>query len=479
MTKVKMKRQKQKKQNSKEYTNILLFFTTLFVLMTGYLVWFQAFKSREVINNSYNARIEAMENQVIRGSILASDGQVLATTKVDADGTEKRVYPFGCTFSHVLGYSEYGKTGIESIGNFQLTTSNAYFVERFLNELKEQKNIGDSLVTTLDVELQTVTHDALGTNKGAVIVMKPSTGDVLALVSKPDYDPSEIAQKWSSFSNSEDGVLLNRATQGLYPPGSTFKMLTLLEYLREHQMNASGFSFHCTGKVTSGDTSISCYKGKAHGDLDLTKAFAKSCNGAFAEIGRDLDISSFQSLTDQLLFDQELPVAFPYSQSSFSLKASDPEILKMMTAIGQGNTLMTPMHMALLMCAVANDGVLMTPRFLKRTESYTGMQVESYPVTTYGQLMTEEEAQILQLYLRAVVEEGTGTKLQSDVYEAAGKTGTAEYSSNKKQSHAWFAGYASGSKDDLVVVAIVEGAGSGSEYAIPIAKKVFDAYYKE
>ena len=157
----------------------------------------------------------------------------------------------------------------------------------------------------------------------------------------------------------------------------------------------------------------------------------------------------------------------------------DPEILKMMTAIGQGNTLMTPMHMALLMCAVANDGVLMTPRFLKRTESYTGMQVESYPVTTYGQLMTEEEAQTLQLYLRAVVEEGTGTKLQSDVYEAAGKTGTAEYSSNKKQSHAWFAGYASGSKDDLVVVAIVEGAGSGSEYAIPIAKKVFDAYYKE
>ena len=151
----------------------------------------------------------------------------------------------------------------------------------------------------------------------------------------------------------------------------------------------------------------------------------------------------------------------------------------MMTAIGQGNTLMTPMHMALLMCAVANDGVLMTPRFLKRTESYTGMQVESYPVTTYGQLMTEEEAQILQLYLRAVVEEGTGTKLQSDVYEAAGKTGTAEYSSNKKQSHAWFAGYASGSKDDLVVVAIVEGVGSGSEYAIPIAKKVFDAYYKE
>lgn len=110
------------------------------------------------------------------------------------------------------------RQGLRVSATFSWTTSNAYFVERFLNELKEQKNIGDSLVTTLDVELQTVTHDALGTNKGAVIVMKPSTGDVLALVSKPDYDPSEIAQKWSSFSNSEDGVLLNRATQGLLSP---------------------------------------------------------------------------------------------------------------------------------------------------------------------------------------------------------------------------------------------------------------------
>ena len=456
-----------------------MLFTALFVLMTGYLIWFQAFKSRGVINNSYNARIEDMENQVIRGSILSSDGQVLAATEVDADGTEQRVYPFGCTFSHVLGYSEYGKTGIESIGNFQLTTSNAYFVERFLNELKGRKNIGDSLVTTLDVDLQTVAHDALGTHQGAVIVMEPSTGDVLAMVSKPDYDPSEIAQKWDSFSNSGNSVLLNRATQGLYPPGSTFKMLTLLEYLREHQMDGSGFFFHCTGRITSGNTSISCYKGKAHGDLDLTKAFAKSCNGAFAEIGRELDVPSFRLLAGQMLFGQELPVALPHSRSSFSLKESDPEILKMMTAIGQGDTLMTPMHMALIMSAVANDGVLMTPRFLKRTESYTGSQVESYPVTTYGQLMAEEEAKTLQPYLRAVVEDGTGTELQSDAYEAAGKTGTAEYSSNKKQSHAWFAGYASGSKDDLVVVAIVEGAGSGSEYAVPIAKKVFDAYYKE
>ena len=118
----------------------------------------------------------------------------------------------------MLGYSDYGKTGIEELGNFQLITSNAYFMERFFNELKEQKNVGDSLVTTLDVDLQTAAHDALSKRNGAVIVMEPSTGNIRAMVSKPDYDPSEVASKWETFSSSDDGILLNRATQGLYPP---------------------------------------------------------------------------------------------------------------------------------------------------------------------------------------------------------------------------------------------------------------------
>ncbi|MCD8241159.1 MAG: hypothetical protein LUD73_01815, partial [Lachnospiraceae bacterium] len=168
------------------YTNVLLLFTGIFALLIAYLGWFQATQSRSVINNSYNARLEILEDEVIRGSILATGGEVLAYTEVSDDGTEKRVYPYGCTFSQVLGYSEYGKTGIEELGNFQLINSNAYFVERFLNEIRGQKNTGDSLVTTLDVELQTIAHDALGTNDGAVIVLEASTGYVRAMVSKPD-----------------------------------------------------------------------------------------------------------------------------------------------------------------------------------------------------------------------------------------------------------------------------------------------------
>jgi len=478
MQKKKKTTKRKKRIRSREYSNIMLLFTGIFVLMIGYLVFFQVTKSRETINNPYNARLDTFEKRVVRGNILACDGQVLAYTKVAEDGTETRYYPFDCTFAHVLGYSDYGKTGIEEMGNFQLLTSNAYFVEKFINELKEQKNIGDNLVTTLDVDLQTAAHDALGDQKGAVVVLEAATGNVRALVSKPDYDPGLVRSEWSRLSTSQDSILLNRAMQGLYPPGSTFKTVTLLEYLREHQFQDESYSYLCKGKVLVGDSSISCYHGISHGELDLKLAYGKSCNSAFADMGRYLNDRLFRRLADDLLFDSELPLSFPYSQSSFKLKSSDSEALHMMTAIGQGDTLVTPMHMAMITAAIANDGILMVPRFLDRTESHTGSTVvERYPVTEYGRLLPSEEAAVLQEYMRAVVESGTATSLQSDQYVVAGKTGTAEYSSDKKKSHAWFTGYVSGDKPDLVVCILVESAGSSSEYAVPAARKIFDAYY--
>lgn len=479
MKKAKKQKKQRKNEANREYRNIMLIFTGLFVLMVGYLIYFQAFKSRETINNSYNARLETFENQILRGSILARDGQVLAYTQVDADGSEHRVYPFGTAFAHVLGYSQFGKTGIEALGNFQLLTSNAFFTERFIKELKGEKNRGDSLVTTLDVKLQMAAQEALGNNRGAVIVMEASTGNVRALLSKPDFNPEEIVSAWSTLASSSDGVLLNRATQGLYPPGSVFKTVTLLEYLREHRLMADGYQYLCEGKVTAGDFSIRCYRGNRHGELDLKGAYAKSCNSAFADIGRTLDVEAWGNLTKELLFDSELPLSLPYSKSLFQLKEEDTEAIRMMTAIGQADTLVTPMHMAMLVSAIANDGVLMTPRFLERTENYMGdMVVERYPLTEYGSLLDIEEATVLQEYMRAVVEEGTASKLQSEQYTAAGKTGTAEYSNDKSKSHAWFVGYAEGEKETLVVCVIVEGVGSGSEYAVPVAKKIWDTYYQ-
>ena len=150
----------------------------------------------------------------------------------------------------------------------------------------------------------------------------------------------------------------------------------------------------------------------------------------------------------------------------------------MQNAIGQGRTQITPVHLALITAAVANDGVLMKPHMINRIESGAGVKLKEYSAEKYGALMSAEEAAVLQEYMEAVVEEGTATKLSGLSYTAAGKTGSAEYSLQKEESHAWFTGYAPAEDPQLVVTVIIEGAGSGGDYAVPMARRVFDAYLK-
>ena len=145
-------------------------FMGLFTLMIGYFVYFEAVLSEDVINNPYNARQEAFAEKVIRGSILAEDGTVLAETKVAEDGTETRVYPYAERFAHVVGYADQGKSGIESLANYELLTSNAFFLEKLQKEFQGEKNVGDNVVTTLDANLQEAAYDALGNQKQTIVL---------------------------------------------------------------------------------------------------------------------------------------------------------------------------------------------------------------------------------------------------------------------------------------------------------------------
>ena len=454
---------------------ITYLFVGLFVLMSGYFVYFEAVLRPDVINNPYNSRQETFAERVVRGNILASDGTVLARTNVAEDGTETREYPYGNLFAHVVGYSTMGRTGIESLANFSLLTSNAFIGERISRELQEEKNMGDSVVTTLDLNLQQTAYDALGNQKGAVVVLEVKTGRVLAMVSKPDYDPNRMEEDWELLTREDESesVLYNRASQGLYAPGSTFKIITLLEYMREKK-NYEAFTFDCTGGLTRGDYTISCYNKTVHGEEDLQEAFAKSCNGAFASIGLSLDKGAFTSTCEGLLFNSELPVAIPYSKSSFAMGSGAGEPEQMMTAIGQGKTVVSPLHMAMIVSSIGNQGMLMRPYFLDSVETYTGGRVKTYRPSAYKSLMSEEEAEILKEYMREVVVLGTGRGLNDLGFPVAGKTGTAEYSSDKTKSHAWFAGFSdTGSEDDIAVCVVVEEMGSSSEYSVPIARKIF------
>ena len=467
---------KKKRAKNKPYTIVSYMFVAMFVSLIGYMVYFNVIKSEEFINSPYNTRQDTFADRVIRGDIKSSDGEVLATTEVYEDGTENRYYPFGNMFAHVIGYDTKGKSGLESEANFQLLTSHAFFLEQLKNEFRNQKNRGDTVVTTLNANLQVTAYNALGDRNGAVVVLEPSTGKIVAMVSKPDFNPNTIDQDWEYLvSNSENTSLLNRSTQGQYPPGSIFKVVTALDYLRTHK-TISGFSYNCSGSITSEDHTITCYGGAVHGEEDLSNAFAHSCNCAFAQMGLDLGGASLRQTGESLLFNKKLPLSMEYHKSLLSVDGSAGNPLMMQTAIGQGNTLVSPMHMALIASAIANDGVLMTPYLIDHVENYSGNLVSEKSSNEYKRLMSTEEAQILEQLMVNVVNTGTASALSGLGYSVAGKTGSAEFD-EYGNSHSWFIGYSNVDNPDLVVAIIVENGGTGSEAAVPIAGQIFDAYY--
>ncbi len=166
--------------------------------MMGYISYFQVTRSKEYIQSPYNARKDSLADRVVRGDILDRNGKVLARTNVAEDGAETREYPYGNIFAHTVGYSEHGKAGLESVENFELLTSNAFFLEKLKNEFQDKKNRGDSVVTTLDADLQQTAYQAMGDAKGAVVVMEPSTGKILVMLSKPDFDPNRVSHPGES-----------------------------------------------------------------------------------------------------------------------------------------------------------------------------------------------------------------------------------------------------------------------------------------
>lgn len=469
--------------DNREFAVIAYCFIGLFLCLMGYFAYYQIVKSEDFINNSYNMRQETFAETIVRGKILSADGQVLAETQVDEEGSETRVYPNGRLFSHIAGYDtkEHGRAGIEAWVNFNLLRSHAFFLEKAIDRLVGQKSVGDNIVTTLDYSLQQTAYEALGSYNGAIAVIEPATGRILAMVSKPDFDPNTVSEDWERIVADEntESVLLNRASQGLYPPGSTFKIVTALEFLRENPGSYQNYTYDCSGTIPKEGSTLSCFAGEVHGSVDLERSFVKSCNTSFANIGLSLDADHFADTCKGLLFNRTLPVEkLETAKSSFVLNSDSAVSEVMETAIGQGKTLVTPLHMLMLVSAIANDGVLMKPYVVDFTQNAKGGTVRTYGSNAYGALFDEQEAAILQGYMKGVVEEGTGSGLKGMSYQAYGKTGSAEYGTTKGDSHAWFVGYAhKAGRPDIAVAVMMEQAGTGSAHAVPAAKQIFDSYY--
>ncbi len=476
MKKKKDKSVKKKRGQNRQILQMTYLFVLMFCVLIGYYGYFLVAESEEVVSNPYNsARIDQQAERILRGNILSSEGDILAMTQTDEEGNESRYYPYGSLFAHTVGYSTRGTTGIESVANEQLLTCSLTSMEQIYNELMGGKNEGNSVVTTLNLNLQQVLYEAMAGYTGAAVVLEPSTGRVLAMVSTPDFDPNTINETYEVIIADESNTnLLNKAAQGRYSPGSVFKLLTLLEYIRENPSDWQAFSYHCDGSIEVDGVSIACSGGSAHGNVDVQRALELSCNGAFIEMGLSLDVDSFAETCETAGFNQRVDFELPVSSSSFSLERSDTDFEIAQTVFGQGETLVTPLNMTMIVSAIANEGVMCSPYIIERVQDSNGSTIASYESPSSVRIMTEEEAAIISGMMEGVVNNGTAGSVKSDFYQAAAKTGSAQTGADI-ETNAWFVGFAPADNPAVAIAVVLEEGGSGGTNAGPIAKAVFDA----
>ena len=445
----------------------------LLASMSAYFTVFMCTSARTVIYNSYNRRQESLEKRNVRGRIYAADGTVLAESLLveeEEEETEIRVYPYGKAFAHIVGQQVIGASGLESTHEIALLTASIDEREKFIYRVKGEKAPGNEVYTTLEPQLQLAAYEALEGQKGAICVLEPATGKMLALVSAPQFDPNELEAAWEQLNEQEDAPLFNRAVYGLYTPGSTFKLVTALAHLRT--TGSDSFSYECTGVENLQGVPISCYKQQAHGQVDLKTAFAKSCNTAFSVMGLQIDKEQFTNVVNALYLTKPLLSELAYTTGSFSLDGDEVE--QVQAYFGQGTTQVTPYYMAMLTAAIANDGILQQPYVTERLTNAKGETLLEYKNDSSTMLFTEDESALLTEYMVAAAER---TNLADFCEEfnifVAGKTGTAEYTEDgEMHNHAWFVCFAPAENPQIAISVLVEDAGLGNESAVPIAKKI-------
>ena len=468
--------QKKRRSQNPEILAVTYTFVALFVLMIGYFVYFNAFVSKDVINSAYNVRINSFEETVTRGSIVSNDGTVLAETLTDENGNETRYYPMGRIFAHAIGTSEINQSGVELSQNFYMLQSNGNPIWNLIRDIQGEKNPGDRVVTTLDASLQEVAYNALGYNDGAVVAIEPSTGKVLAMVSKPDYNPNTLVSDYESIiADENNNSLLNKATSGLFVPGSIFKTFTSLAYMRSGA-NTDNYSYLCEGRINlGGDDYITCFNQTVHGEEDFIDSFAYSCNASFGNIGLSLKKDQLKDTCESLFFNNKLPTDIMHKKSVFDLSSDASNWQIAATSIGQGHTQVTPLHMAMVVSAIANGGNLMKPYMVDSIETADGgRRVEKYIPESYGQIMTTQEANALGELMEAVTSYGTAYSLSDYGYSVAGKTGTAEVAG--KGDNSWFVGYAPADQPKIAICVLVENDEGYYESALPVANAIFQNY---
>jgi penicillin-binding protein A len=463
-------------------------FALLFAVLVGFTAYWSVVDAEGLEDNPDNRRALIEEQTIPRGFIYARDGQtVLARNRsVRRDGTRifVREYPRGGQFAHPVGYSfiQNGRRSLELSRNDALVGEENEF-ESILAGLEDRATEGRDVVTSLDVAGTEAAVAGLAGRKGSVVAIEPQTGKVRVMVSIPEYDPNQIPRNSRAIFNDPNQPDLNRSVQERYAPGSTFKVVTAAAALDSGRVRPESIIDGSSPKTISG-VPLENSGGQSFGAISFTDALTNSVNTVFAQVGEDIGRETLVEYMRRFGFYEDPELDYPGEQMVPSgVINSDGDFVDDgfdvgRVAIGQGGAegqiQTTPMQMALVAAAVANDGRLMRPRLTDRIVRKDGRVAERIRPDLQSQVMKPETAEQLGAMMSRVVEEGTGTAAALSGIRVAGKTGTAEVGAAAQFTQPWFIAFA----PQLAIAVTVEQQPSGSQggtVAAPIAANVIEA----
>jgi len=441
--------------------------------LSASLVYWQVIRSDDLFAYQYNRRPFHLEARVPRGSLLDRHNLPLAQTRPG----EGREYPFGEALAPVIGYysRRYGRVNLERTLDPWLAGTRSVDLRDRLDALLDDRYRGADVRLTLDSRLQEIAYRALAGHRGAVAAIQPATGEVLALASRPSFDPALIDTGFDRLARAKPAVLIDRALQGLYPPGSSFKVVVAAAAL---QMGISpDWTYYCRGSTTIGGHKISCYHGAVHGYVTIPEALTVSCNCAFATLAGRVGQDAIAAMAEGLGFqDRWEHFVLPVSASRFPQDFLPPSQLAQV-GFGQASIVATPFQMALVAAAVANHGTLMAPYLVDRITSPTRGTVSRTEPRVRVQAMAPQVADQVATMMVSVVDHGTGTGARLSRWVVAGKTGTAQ--NPHGADHAWFICFAPAEQPRVALAVVLENAGPGGRAAAPVARKILQEYLGE
>ena len=470
----------------------------------------------------------------VKDRLTLREATLIESHRLDLPGVmiqveSQRNYPAGVTASHVLGY--VGEVSAEQLEKpefaelHQGSIVGQYGVEKFFDHIVrgeagqksievdalghekrtvmvDQPHAGDDLYLTIDARLQKVAEDLLGQESGAIVALDPTKGDILAMASRPAFDPNVLSREltgkqWVEIVQDEGRPLNNRASQGQYPPGSTFKVLMAAAALESNTMTPSSTVF-CSGGYQFGRRVYHDWKASGHGSVDLRKALVHSCDVYFYTVGQRMGIDTMASYAHQFGLGEETGVELPSERigiipsTAWKQKAKHEPWLPGETisaAIGQGYVTVTPLQMASMIGTVANDGVTYRPRLVQAIMDRATGQRQELPAVPKAKLDVKPNTlKLIREALAGVVTEGTATRAKSPIVSIAGKTGTAQTTAlrtgpekdipKKFRDHAWFIAFAPVENPKIAVAVLAEHMGHGGSAAAPLAKEVIESYIK-